>query len=149
MGKEIPGFMRTVLATAVVLVLLACAPAEAGDIVAGPGAFASALAQTEEHAVVRVLEAYVRAIEVKDVDLFRTVKPNLSPEEERRARKAFGSLQSQAIVMTILSADVQGPRATVRVSRRDTINKTIVSSFPQTFALEKAGSGWSIRDIGH
>ena len=96
-----------------------------------------------------MLEAYVRAIEVKDVGLFRTVKPNLSPDEERRARKAFESLQSQAIVMTVMSVDVQGSRATVKVSRRDTINKSIVSSFPQTFALERAKDGWAIRDIGH
>ena len=112
------------------------------------GAFSGAAAQ-EEHPVLRVLEAYVRAIEVKDVDLFRTVKPNLSTEEERRARKAFDSLQSQAIVMTVLSVDVQGPRATVKVSRRDTINKGIVSSFPQTFALDRAKDGWAIREIGH
>ena len=50
--------------------------------------------------------------------------------------------------MTILSAEVQGAQATVKVSRRDTINKSIVSSFPQTFALEKAKDGWFIRDIG-
>ena len=50
--------------------------------------------------------------------------------------------------MAILSVEVQGTQATVKVSRRDTSNKSIVSSFPQTFALEKANDGWSVRDIG-
>lgn len=141
--------MRAARSIAAVLALWGAFAAlgEAGEIVAGPGAFAAA--PSDERAVVRVLEAYVRAIEVKDVDLFKTVKPNLSPDEERRARKAFDSLQSQAIVMTILSIEVRGGIALVKVSRRDTINKTIVSSFPQTFSLEKAKDGWSIRDIGH
>ena len=50
--------------------------------------------------------------------------------------------------MTIQSAEVQATQATVRVSRRDTINKSIVSSFPQAFTLEKAKDGWTIREIG-
>ena len=141
--------MRAAVALAVGLLLLAGTQGETGEIVVGPGAFSGPSAQAEERAVLRVLEAYVKAIEVKDVDLFRAVKPNLSSEEERRARKAFESVQSQTVVMTILSVEVQGARATVKVSRRDTINKSIVSSFPQTFALERAKDGWSIRDIGH
>jgi hypothetical protein len=36
----------------------------------------------------------------------------------------------------------------VRVSRRDTINGSIVSSFPQSFTLTKAHNDWSIREIG-
>jgi hypothetical protein len=141
--------MRAARSIAVVFALLGvfATRGEAGEVVASPGAFAAA--PSEERAVVRVLDAYVRAIEVKDVDLFKTVKPNLSPDEERRARKAFESLHSQAIVMTILSVEVSGASAQVKVSRRDTINKTIVSSFPQTFSLEKAKDGWAIRDIGH
>ena len=111
-------------------------------------AVSMALGFAEERALQRVLEAYVRVIEVKDVDLFRTVKPNLSPAEERRPGKVFESFQSQTIIMTILSVEVQGTQATVKLSRRDTINKSIVSSFPQTFVLEKARDGWFIRDIG-
>lgn len=140
--------MRSVGSVVLGFALLAGARGEAGEVVAVPGAFSGAAAP-EERPVVRVLEAYVRAIEVKDVDLFRTVKPNLSSEEERRARKAFDSLQSQSIVMTVLSVEVLGARATVKVSRRDTINKGIVSSFPQTFALDRAKDGWAIREIGH
>ena len=140
--------MRRAVWVVLVFALLVGVRAEAGEVVAVAGAFSGPSA-LEEHPVLRVLEAYVRAIEVKDVDLFRTVKPNLSTEEERRARKAFDSLQSQTIVMTVLSVEVRAASATVKVSRRDTINKSIVSSFPQTFALDRARDGWSIREIGH
>ncbi len=133
---------------ALLLALAVCAAsAEAGEVVAAPNAFSGSKA-SEEKAIRRLLESYVRAIETKDVDQFRSVKPNLSADEERKARKAFESLQSQAIVMTIQSVEVQEGQALVRVNRRDTINGTIVSSFPQSFSLAKAREDWNIREIG-
>jgi hypothetical protein len=103
---------------------------------------------TEAAGIRKVLEAYVRAVEGKDVQMFRVVKPNLSDEEERRARAAFKSIQSQVVRMNVLSLEVKEGRATVKVARRDTINGSIVSSFPQTFQLAKEGAGWAIQDIG-
>jgi hypothetical protein len=96
----------------------------------------------------KLLEAYIKAVEAKDVQLFRAVKPNMTEEEERRARLAFKSIQSQLVKMNVLSVDVKEARATVKVSRRDTINGSIVSSFPQTFQLAKQAAGWTIEDIG-
>jgi hypothetical protein len=103
---------------------------------------------TEAISIRKVLETYVRAVEAKDMQMFRTVKPNLSEEEEKRARAAFKSIQSQMVKMNVLSLDVKEDRATVKVSRRDTINGSIVSSFPQTFSLAKETAGWMIQDIG-
>jgi hypothetical protein len=103
---------------------------------------------TEAAGIRKVLEAYVRAVEGKDVQMFRTVKPNLSDEEERRVRAAFKSIQSQVVRMNVLSLEVKEGRATVKVARRDTINGSIVSSFPQTFQLAKEAAGWAIQDIG-
>ena len=103
---------------------------------------------TEAVSIRKVLEAYVRAVEAKDMQMFRTVKPNLSDEEEKRARAAFKSVQSQVVKMNVLSLDVKDGKATVKVSRRDTINGSIVSSFPQTFSLAKETAGWTIQDIG-
>ncbi len=96
----------------------------------------------------KVLETYVKAVEAKDVQMFRTAKPNMSEEEERRARAAFKSIQSQTIKMNVLSLEVKEGKATVKVARRDTINGSIVSSFPQTFQLAKEGANWAIQDIG-
>jgi hypothetical protein len=103
---------------------------------------------TEAISIRKVLETYVRAVEAKDMQMFRTVKPNLSEEEEKRARAAFKSIQSQVVKMNVLSLDVKEGKATVKVSRRDTINGSIVSSFPQTFSLAKETAGWMIQDIG-
>ena len=103
---------------------------------------------TEAISIRKVLEVYVRAVEAKDLQMFRTVKPNLSEEEEKRARAAFKSIQSQVVKMNVLSLEVKEGKATVKVSRRDTINGSIVSSFPQTFSLAKETAGWMIQDIG-
>jgi len=103
---------------------------------------------TEAMGIRKVLEVYIHAVEAKDVQMFRTVKPNLSEEEEKRARIAFKSVQSQVVKMNVLSVDVKDGKATVKVSRRDTINGSIVSSFPQTFQLAKEAAGWTIQDIG-
>jgi hypothetical protein len=142
----VPGPLR--LAAAVLVALaLGSARATAGEVIAVPAAF-SGRALAEEAAIRKLLERYVRAIESKDVVQFRAVKPNLSEDEERKARKAFDSLQSQAIVITVQSVEVQGDTASVRVNRRDTINGTIVSSFPQSFTLARSREDWSIREIG-
>ena len=103
---------------------------------------------TEATGIRKVLEAYIRAVEAKDLQMFRTVKPNLSDEEEKRARLAFKSIQSQVVKMNVLAVEVKDGKATVKVSRRDTINGSIVSSFPQTFQLAKVPAGWTIQDIG-
>src|SRR5206468_10662734 len=101
---------------------------------------------TEAIGIRKVLDAYIKAVEAKDVQMFRAVKPNLSDEEERRVRAAFKSIQSQVVKMNGLSLDVKDAKATVKVSRRDTINGPIVSSFPQTFQLAKQTAGWQIED---
>lgn len=103
---------------------------------------------TEATNIRKVLEAYVRAVEAKDMQMFRAVKPNLSDEEEKRARLAFKSIQSQVVKMNVLAVEVKDGKATVKVSRRDTINGSIVSSFPQTFQLAKETGAWLIQDIG-
>jgi hypothetical protein len=50
--------------------------------------------------------------------------------------------------MTIHSLELQDTEAVVKVNRRDTINRTIGSSFPQTFTLVRGREGWTIREIG-
>jgi len=108
---------------------------------------AGALA-AEAPGIRKILETYVHAVEAKDVEMFRVVKPNLSEEEEKRVRLAFKSIQTQTVKMNVLSVDVKDGKATVKVARRDTINGSIVSSFPQTFQLAKETAGWTIQDIG-
>jgi len=84
------------------------------------------------------------------VALFRTVKPNLSGEEERRLQEGFRAVASQQVRLTPTSVDVRGQEATVIAQRRDTIDaggrrQTVESR--QTFRLARTSSGWVITDI--
>jgi hypothetical protein len=102
----------------------------------------------EDGAIRKVIADYGRAIETRDLELFKAVKPNLTQDEERRTRAAFDAVKSQAVKITVLSVDVDGDAAVVRVSRRDTLNGSLVSSFPQTFRLARGKAGWGIQEIG-
>ena len=134
------------------------APTPAAPVVAvtpppaNRGAAPSAPAATEndEAAVRRVVASYARAIENKDVALFRSVKPNLSGEEERRLQEGFRAVASQQVRITPTSVEIRGQEATVAAQRRDTIDaggrrQTVESR--QTFRLARTSSGWVITDI--
>ena len=101
----------------------------------------------DQAAIRRVISDYGRAIETKDLELFKTVKPDLSKDEEKRLRAAFDSVRTQVVKITITSLELVDRQATVRVSRRDTINTAIVSSFPQTLVMAKNAAGWAIVEI--
>ena len=107
-----------------------------------------AAASREETEIRRLIDDYARAIETRDIAHFKKVKPNLGKEEEARLRRAFESIQSQVVKVTVLSLEVQGTQATARLIRRDTINGSIVSSFPQTLTLARGQEGWTIEQIG-
>lgn len=102
----------------------------------------------DEAAIRRVVADYGRAIETKGLALFKTAKPNMSKEETDRLQKAFTSIKSQEVVIAIQSVEVEGRSATVRISRRDTLDHSIIAAFPQTLILEKGPAGWTIREIG-
>jgi len=109
---------------------------------------ASVAASPDETAIRKVIGDYAKAIENKDLDLFKTVKPNLTLEEEKRARTAFASIQSQVVKITFLSVELKEHQAVVKVTRRDTINGSIPGAFPQTFTMSKGRTGWVIDEIG-
>jgi hypothetical protein len=71
----------------------------------------------------------------------------LTKEEEARLQKAFASIQSQVVKITIQSIQVQVRQATVRLMRRDTIDSSTIASFPQTLLLDREKDGWTIREI--
>jgi ABC-type transporter MlaC component len=99
-------------------------------------------------AIRSVIAEYARAIESKDVGLFKSVKPNLSGDEEKRLQDAFKAIKSQQVGITVDSVQVDGARATVRVRRQDTINGKPVKGIQQTFTLAQAGGSWRIESIG-
>jgi hypothetical protein len=107
-------------------------------------------AEDDEAAIRKVIATYARAIETKSISLFRSVKPNLSAEEERRITAGFRSVTSQQVAITILSIDRRGDTAVVRLRRRDTVmagGRQQTSEGQQTITLSKPGS-WVIEQIG-
>jgi len=145
-------FIASALA-ALVCVATSSPPAHAdqtgGTETASPVSLPAGDLPAEAAAIKKILEVYVRAVVEKDIELFRQVKPTLSGDEERRARAAFKSVGSQVVRMNVVSLELKdAEHATAKVMRRDTLNGSIVSSFPQTFVLTKGPSGWFIQDIG-
>ena len=98
----------------------------------------------------RLVASYGRAIESKDVALFRSIKPNLSAQEERRLREGFRDVTSQHVTLTVLSIARHGDEATVSVRRRDTIQaagREQTAESHQTLRVAKANGNWVITDI--
>jgi hypothetical protein len=105
-------------------------------------------AASTEQAVRRVISDYGRALETKDLDLFRNVKPNLSGDEEKRLRESFRAVKSHEVGISVDSVKIDGPRALVRVSRQDTINGNAMKPVQQTFHLLSRDGAWAIESIG-
>src|SRR5258708_30867646 len=99
-GRRCDGIRLVVWAFS--LVLLSHFLAWAGPSIHLPDVTAATGPETpDEVAVRRLLGDYARAIEHKDLALFRTVKPNLTKEEEPRLQKAFASVQAQVRKVTV------------------------------------------------
>jgi hypothetical protein len=106
---------------------------------------------SDDTAIRRVVATYARAIETKDVALFRSIKPNMTPEEQRRIEEGFRAVSSQRVAITILTVNRKDQEASVRLKRSDTIDaagrqQTIDTQ--QTMTLIRSGPAWIIRDIG-
>jgi len=101
----------------------------------------------DEAVVRKVVDDYAKAIQAKDIAMFRAVKPNLSADEEKRLRAIFKLYKSYKVNITISSIHVEGAEAKVRLSRQDTIDGT---TFPMTqlLTMAKGPEGWTIREIG-
>jgi serine/threonine protein kinase len=108
--------------------------------------------QIDDDAAIRnVVSAYERAIETKDLALFRSIKPNLGADEERRIQQGFRAVTSQQVNITILSIDRRGDNATLQLRRQDIIEaggRQQSSESRQTMALTKSNGTWIIVEIG-
>jgi hypothetical protein len=101
----------------------------------------------DDVAIRKVVEEYGRAIQAKDVALFRAVKPNLSAEEEKRLRSFFKQSKSYQVAISVAFIKIEGGEAQVRVSRQDTVDGSPFK-LQQLLTMIRSGNGWVIRDIG-
>jgi serine/threonine protein kinase len=107
--------------------------------------------EDEDAAIRRVVATYARAIETKDLALFRSVKPNMSAQEQQRIEEGFRAVSSQRVTIMILAIDRRGQEASVRLRRRDTIDaggRQQTSETQQTMTMTRSGATWVIREIG-
>ena len=115
-----------------------------------PSVPAASPIESDDALIRGVIRTYERAIETKNVDLFRSVRPGLSAAEERTLRASFSQIVSQQVDITIEELRIDGRAANVRLSRRDTImsgGRRQTASSRQTLRLEKGASGWIITQI--
>ena len=128
------------------------APALPPAVAAAPLTSNPAAPVEDDEAVMRrVVAAYARAIEAKDLDAFKTVKPNLSAAEQRRLEDSFRAVASQKVDINVLSIERRGSSAAVKVRRRDTLTaggRSQTSESQQTLTLIRSGAGWVISEIG-
>ena len=104
----------------------------------------------DENAILAVLATFERAIETKDVTLYRSTRPNLSAEEQRRVEEGFAAVESQAVTLQVQSIDIVGDRATVTVLRQDMIRFNGLEQTQQsmsTMMFARQGDGWVITEI--
>ena len=107
--------------------------------------------QDDDAAIREVLATFERAIETKDMTLYRSVRPTLSADEVSRVRAGFEAVESQQVDLRIVSIDVQGDQAVVRLFRRDTIQTGGGEQHResnQTVRLTKMPEGWVIIQMG-
>ena len=102
---------------------------------------------SDEELIRTLVGDYGRAIETKDLGLFRRVKPNLSGDEEQRLRQAFQAGQ-QDVNIEFLDLSVSGNTARVRLVRRDGMNGNALKPFEQTLSLRRGPNGWAVESIG-
>ena len=116
-----------------------------------PSARSTPAAEDDEAAIRRVVATYARAIETKDLAMFRSVKPNLGADEERRIQQGFRAVTSQKVNITIVSIDRRGDQAELRLERQDIIEaggRRQAQESQQTMALTKTNGNWFIVEIG-
>lgn len=107
--------------------------------------------ETDDAAIRGVIATYGRAIETKNLELFRSVRPGLSSAEESRLRDSFRQVDSQEVTIRVTELKISGRTAVARLARTDTIvsaGRRQTQSSQQTLTLNKVGSGWVIAEIG-
>jgi serine/threonine protein kinase len=107
--------------------------------------------EDDDAAIRRVVATYARAIETKDLALYRAVKPNLSAAEQRTIEDGFRAVASQRVTITIQSIEHRQQDALVRLRRQDVIQvsgRQQTTDNQQTMRLARTPTGWVIREIG-
>jgi serine/threonine protein kinase len=124
------------------------APPTSSAVTPAPSAPPSPTGQPEA-VIQKLLADYARAIETKDLGLFRSVKPGMSVDEEKGLREFFKNSGAYKVGLAIEAVKVDGSQATVLVSRADTAGGKAMKPYRQSFRLGQRGGAWVIQSIGN
>jgi hypothetical protein len=126
-------------------------PSPAKELPPPPAAAAPpAGSEADDQAIRQVIQTYGRAIESKNITLFRSIKPNLTAQEERRLQEGFRAVTTQRVSLSVISIDRKGDTATATVRRRDDIEasgRKQTTDARQVLMLSRTPAGWVIVDI--
>ena len=120
-------------------------PAPAPVFVPAPSTPVPTPPRSPDAEVRRVIAEYARAMQTRDLALYRALKPDLSAEDEKRLREAFKNSRTDRVGITVESVEVDGDRATVRATRQDVIDGRPTKAVVQTFRLVRVGAVWQIQ----
>jgi hypothetical protein len=113
-----------------------------------PTAPVSSTLPSPEHGVREALTDYGRALESRDLGLFKSVMPGLTREKERQVRESFRDMGKLRVSLDVQAIEVMGARATARVSRRDTLDGKAQRPILARFTLAQKDGMWTIESIG-
>jgi serine/threonine protein kinase len=106
--------------------------------------------ENDDTLIRQLIATYARAIESKDIALFRSVKPNLTREEQRRLEDGFRAVSKQSVNITIQSIERKDNNAVVALTRRDTIvagGRQQQTESRQVLMLARTGGAWHVTAI--
>jgi tetratricopeptide (TPR) repeat protein len=134
-------------AAATTAATIAATAAATSAATAPPTAAPTAAPIDEEPAIRRLVADYKRVFENKDIGLYRTIRPSLPPAEQKGIEESFRNIKSHEVSINIVSIQVDGREAVVRLNRQDKIDGKAFDAVQQTLALTKTSAGWTIKAL--
>lgn len=127
-------------------------PPTTAPVTSSAPATSSAPTRAQEEAAIRqILGNYERALESKDLNLFRQTKPNLTNDEAKRLTDSFEAMDSHEVELNVQTVNIEGDRATVVVTRSDVITirgrSQNGNTRQQSFVFQKSNGSWVITAI--
>ncbi len=136
-----PRIRRLVLGSLLALPLVAGLPPAAGQ------PFGDSVRITFDVGAIRVaLDAYRLALEAKDLDRLRQIRPGLSTREIERFTQAFDQIDRLQVTLTVDSIATSGDGAVVKGLREDRFilndGSVLNNAEPFVYTLKETPDGW-------
>ncbi len=98
-----------------------------------------------------LLDNYVRAVETKDVELLRRVRPALTDEEVRRVRASNEIKRSHKVDLRVYEITITGDEAKAQGRREDVVvlssGQRLQTETSFAYTLKHGSRGWVINEV--